>query len=212
MTCKICAIGSKKVRDALEIKLLEGQGTLFMDDKEELALEFPEFAKEIRALNDQDCSLHFNFHQSISRVPKVKLPSEKLEEPKKNCGASLAEDIGKDEADTLYEVLNAQAATFTLLNNRIAMQIKDAEKDDGTKLLLHPSTTKFYGELADSIRATVKAIGELNVALNGQKDGSMDGLLALAAALNSSRAAATEPVVKTHPLDNPDDGTTTMFD
>ena len=111
----------------------------------------------------------------------------------------------------LYEILNAQAATFTLLNNRIANQIKDTEQEDGTKMLLHPQTILFYKETADSIRATVRAIGDLNVALNGQKDGSLDGLMALAAALNSSREKATSSA-KTHPKDNPEDGTTTMFD
>ena len=211
MICRICAIDSKKVRDAIEIELLKNQGTLFRTDVEKLCAQFPEYAEKIMSLTDNDCSLHYNFHQSISRIPQVK-NVVKTEEAKDRNGASLASDIGKDEAEVLYEVLNAQAATFTLLNNRIAMQIRDAEHEDGTKLLLHPNTAQFYKETADSIRATVKAIGELNLALNGQKDGALDGLMALAKALDSSRKGADGESKKTHPLDNPEDGTTTMFD
>ena len=210
MICRICAIDSKKVRDAVEIRLLEGHGSLFMRDKEELASEFPEYAEKILMITDNDCSMHFNFHQQISRVPRTKVETPTEDKAAKN-GVSLAADIGKDEAAVLYEVLNAQAATFTLLNNRLAMHIKDSDKEDSTKLLVHPGTTQFYKELADSIRATVRAIGDLNVALNGQKDGSLGGLLALADALNSSREKVTGSV-KTHPQDNPEDGTTTMFD
>lgn len=206
MTCKICALDSKKVRDAVEIALLKNSGTLFAKDKEELALQFPEYEAKIREITDQDCDMHFNFHQTIARMPKT----EKTEPAAKN-NASLAGDIGKDEAAVLYEMLNAQAATFNALNTRIVNQIKDAEKEDGTKLLLHPTTVQFYREIADSVRATVRAIGDLNTALNGQKDGSFDGLMALAQALNGSRASSTLEV-KTHPQDNPEDGTTTMFD
>lgn len=212
MNCKICSIDSQVVRDAIEFVLLRNSGTLFESDREELCATFPEYAENIAKITENDCNIHFNFHQRISRVPQPKRAIEPAtnEKAAKN-GVSLAADIGKDEAEVLYEMLNSQAATFTLLNNRIANQIKDAENEDGTKMLLHPQTIQFYRETADSIRATVKAIGDLNVALNGQKDSSLDGLLALAAALNSSRANAT-PNVKTHPQDNPEDGTTTMFD
>lgn len=211
MTCRICSIDSLAVRDAIELSLFNNQGMLFASDKDALAEKFPEYAAKIEALTENDCAMHFNFHQRISRAPQLKCKTTETSEKKVKDGASLADDIGKDEAAVLYEVLNAQAATFTLLNNRIANQIKDAEKEDNTKMLIHPGTIQFYKETADSIRATVKAIGELNVALNGQKDSSLDGLLALAQALNSSRANAT-PSVKTHPKDNPEDGTTTMFD
>lgn len=211
MNCRICSIDSQEVKDAIEFALLRNSGTLFESDKVELIEQFPEYEKAINAVTDNDCGMHFNFHQRISRVPSIRKTNEPADPKAGKNGVSLAADIGKDEAEVLYEVLNAQAATFTLLNNRIINQIRDAEKEDGTKMLLHPQTIQFYRETADSIRATVKAIGELNVALNGQKDGSLDGLLALAAALNSSRANAT-PNVKTHPQDNPEDGTTTMFD
>lgn len=213
MNCKICSIDSQAVRDAIEFALLKNSGTLFDSDREELYAAFPEYAENIAKITDNDCNIHFNFHQRISRVPQPKKAIEPAASDKaiKN-GVSLAADIGKDEAEVLYEILNAQAATFTLLNNRIANQIKDAESEDGTKMLLHPQTIQFYKETADSIRATVRAIGDLNTALNGQKDGSLDGLMALAAALNGARANAAAGTVKTHPLDNPEDGTTTMFD
>ena len=212
MTCKICLIDNSKVRDAIEVALLGGQGMLLNEDKEALKETFPEYAATIEALNENDCSMHYNFHQRISRIPTQKKVEVSEDGGKVKNGVSLAADIGKDEAEVLYEVLNAQAATFTLLNNRIANQIKDAEKEDNTKMLLHPGTIQFYKETAESIRATVRAIGDLNVALNGQKDSSLDGLMALAAALKGSRAAAADSSKKTHPLDNPEDGTTTMFD
>lgn len=208
MICRICALDSKKVRDAVEIALLEGDGMIFQSKREELMAQFPEYAEKIGMISDQDCSLHFNFHQTISRLPKAREIT--AEDPAAKNGASLASDIGKDEAAVLYEVLNAQAATFNVLNTRIVNQIKDAEKEDGTKLLLHPTTIQFYKEVADSVRATVRAIGDLNLSLNGQKDSSLDGLLALAKVLDGSRNK--EEQAKTHPQDNPADGTTTMFD
>ena len=209
MTCKICQMGNAKLVEAIEEKLLAGAGSLFLEDKKELQGKFPEFADKIDALTDKDCELHYNFHQRICRVPRVVVKTEEAAQSKEN--KSLADDIGKDEAAVLYEMLNEQAATFTLLNNRIANQIKDTEKEDGSKLLLHAGTTQFYKELADSIRATVRAIGELNVSLNGQKDGSLEGLKALAGALVSSRTTLNSPQVATHPQDNPEDGTTSMF-
>ena len=209
MTCKICQMGNAKLVEAIEEKLLASAGSLFLEDKKELQSKFPEFVDKIDALTDRDCELHYNFHQRICRVPRVVVKVEEAAQPKEN--KSLADDIGKDEAAVLYELLNEQAATFTLLNNRIANQIKDTEKEDGSKLLLHAGTTQFYKELADSIRATVRAIGDLNVSLNGQKDGSIEGLKALAGALFASRGTET-PKVSTHPQDNPVDGTTTMFD
>lgn len=211
MMCRICQIDDSKLVEAIEESLLNGQGSLFDSDKEKLKEEFPAYAEKIEMITEQDCSMHFNFHQRICRIPRAKTATE--EPSTKKNGASLAEDIGKDEAAALYELLNSQAATFNVLNNRIVRQIRDAENEDGSKLLLHPNTTQFYKEIADSIRATVRAIGDLNVALNGQKDGSLEGLLAVAAALNASRKPdSPQGKERTHPQDNPVDGTTTMFD
>ena len=208
MVCRICQLNAK-VLEVVEAKLYANGGVLFETDKREIAERFPESGQNVQAITDQDCSMHFNFHQRIARIPAARREVETGTEAGKNV--SLAQDIGKDEAGVLYELLNSQAATFNALNTRIAKQISKADEEDRTSMLIHPSTMQLYKETADSIRATVRAIGDLNVALNGQKDGSLDGLMALAAALNGSRAN-TEAKKQTHPQDNPEDGTTTMFD
>ena len=204
MVCKICLLGGK-VLAAIEAKLYANGGSLFEADVQELVTQFPEQKEALETIREQDCNIHFNFHQKIARTPTEREPKE----AGKNL--SLAEDIGKDEAEVLYELLNSQAATFNVLNTRIAKQIAKADEDDRTSMLIHPNTMQFYKETADSIRATVRAIGDLNVALNGQKDGAQEGLFALAAAIAGAREPKEAKKV-THPQDNPEDGTTTMFD
>lgn len=171
MTCRICQLTNDKVRNAVELELLQGKGYLDDTIKNKLCDEYPEFAAAISAITQQDAEMHFNFHQNIQLIP---------------TGDSVAKDINKDEASILYQMLNTQAATFNALNK----QVNDAlqENQEGlTTVLINPNVTEFYDKLAHSIRATVKEIRELNMALNGKKDDAIEGLKALAMALGGTK-------------------------
>lgn len=213
MTCNICAISNRKLLEAIENKLHTNKGTLSDYDKSELLEDFPEFAKEIKAIDEQSCYLHFNFHMQIARVPKLHTElagscvvptnlsggengekpagesgagasTSSISEPQKS-GGRLVDEIRCDEAEILYEVLNMQAATFSALSNKInkALTMND-EEHDPKMMFIHPETRQFYNELGNSIRSTVKEIRETHKAINGEKDGALDGLKAIAAAIH----------------------------
>ena len=204
MVCKICAIANTKIISEIENYLAINQGDLFDKDKKELIEAFPEFADQINKIDDQATTLHFNFHQRITRAPKQKkVPVENQNEAEPNCSifetkplGSLADEIAKDEAEVLYELLNSQAATFTALNNKISQAIAEGGEDLNS-MIVHPTTIEFYNNVAASMRATVKEIRELNFSLNGTKDTALDGLKALVAALHGpvrNNQSSDEPV------------------
>lgn len=252
MTCKICAISSRKVIDAIEQALQAGSGCLDAQAKQKLAEMFPDYSKQIKELDDQTCSMHFNFHQHIARDPlgSLDLPSANVAnvanavnaanlaknlagtgtlsladaplsiepasvEAAERCQvqpARLVDQLKLDETEILYELLNMQAATMTVLSNKINEEF--AKKDDehqARMLLINPETRQFYADLGNSIRATVKEIRETHLAMNGEKDSAVDGLKAIAAAIHGTNQPKqpTDPNQSNQPVD---DMTTKAFD
>lgn len=203
MSCKICSIINGKLRQELEDALIQFDGTLPNNTKAKLCEKYPEFVPVLDAISAHDCEMHFNFHQAVGRCAQPCSISKEDEEAQR--GTSLASDVGKDEAEILLELLNTQYATFTALTNKINGAITRAKADEMTGLLINPGTAQFYKELGDSVRSTVRELRELNTAVNGKRDGALEGLVALAAALGANNS--NQAVV-----DEPDDLTTTMFD
>lgn len=209
MTCKICKISNQKVIDAIEQALYESRGILAKSKLDEIAEMFPEFADEVRTIDDQSIYLHYNFHMHIARMPKIaqnNVPENgagadrcSISSPQKSS-SRLVDEIRYDEAEILYEVLNMQAATFSALSNKINEALTVNEEDK--TFFIHPETRQFYSELGSSIRATVKEIRETHKAINGEKDGAVEGLKAIAAAIHG--------VV--NDSEKEDDMTTKMFD
>lgn len=206
MQCKICALSNSDLIDDIERALLE-TGALLNSTKERLKEQYPQYADEIQKITDQDCRIHFNFHQRITRAARALPTAEEQAVLDNNAShsqntssvkagrrntATLAGDIGKDEAEVLYELLNSQAATFNALTARINEAVTECEHDMNV-LVIHPETINFYNALTQSMRLTVRELRDLDVAKNGEKDGAAEGLKALAMMLapNASPGSAT---------------------
>lgn len=177
--CKICELTSSNLLKDIEGILAQNGGVLTSSEKRSLCKKYREHEASIKLITDKDCELHYNFHQSVKRAP---LQLEKTEE-----STTIAQDIGKDEATVLYELLNKQMATFNALSNKINKVIKDSDEENLKGMLFNPTISQFYKELGDGIRANVRELRDLNVAMNGKKDGSIEGLKALAVAIVGSR-------------------------
>ena len=205
MSCKICSITNGKLRQAIESELVQFDGVLSSKAKAELIEKYPDFVSIIDSISSHDCEMHFNFHQSIGRNAQACSISYRENEGEAAKSSSLADDVGKDEAEILLDLLNTQYATFTAITNKINGAIQRVKPEEMTGLLINPGTAQFYKELGDSVRATVRELRELNTAINGKQDGALEGLKSLAAALmtNQKPAENNEPV---------DEQTTTMFD
>ena len=176
--CVICNIKNKKLLNKIEDFLDGNQGILTQDNRVELSNEFEEF-NSLKFTVDQ-LKIHWNFHQTIKREACGDFEKADTGD---STFKSLANDIDKDEGDVLSELLNSQAATFNCLTNKINKAIEE-HNGDLTAMVIHPNTAQFYNDLAGSIRSTVKELRELNIAINGAKDGAMEGLKALARALH----------------------------
>lgn len=203
MSCRICSITNGKLRQALESALVQFDGTLPQNTKAKLCEEYPEYASIVDSITAHDCEMHFNFHQAIGRVAHSRSIDSDKDGGEAQVSTSLADDVGKDEAEVLLELLNTQYATFTAITNKINGAIQRAKADEMTGLLINPGTAQFYKELGDSVRATVRELRELNTAVNGKQDGALEGLKALAGALCAD---------KSQPSGESNDLTTTMFD
>ena len=201
MKCNICSITNKALREDIEQDLLINDGFLSEANKTSLKAKYssPTDVDAIEAITDADCTLHFNFHIVEQRVSSL-APAKQGEEAKK---ASLAEDVGKDEAQILAELANTQMATFNLLTKRINNALQDNETE-ANAAVIHPSIIQLYRETADSIRSSVKDIKELNSSVNGSADSALEGLKALAKALH--------PAEEPKSSDKKDEGTTDQFD
>lgn len=199
MQCKICALPQKIIND-IEHRLAHNGGQLFTSDFSELREAYPAYVDELNKIATKDCEMHFNFHQATMRQapsafanstdptdPTAAGASVSISNPDDSSNpsgktGSLAEDVGKDEAAVLYQLLNQQAATFTALSRKMNDAITKSDKEAGA-LMVHPDTVELYSSLAASMRATVKELRELDVAKNGEKDGATEGLKMLAKAL-----------------------------
>ena len=104
MKCAICSIGNKELLQEIEYLLEVNNGMLRNKDKIDLIEKYPAYKAAIEKISDQDCNMHWNFHQSVDRPVEifgnVTVDPEKPEE--KPTVASLTADIAKDEATILY--------------------------------------------------------------------------------------------------------------
>ena len=193
MNCNICKLPNRDLLNKVEFLLDANSGTISAQNKKDLIDQFPAYKKEIEEISDQDANIHWNFHQTIARAAKACDHLEKEDsEKEKPPVSSLTNDIGKDEATALYELLNGQAATFNVLSKKVNRALEEASAEDMTGMLIHPNTSIFYKELSDSIRATVREIVNFNVTVNGSKNGALEGLKALAAAIGGSKEQPIE--------------------
>ena len=120
MKCTICSIDNKELRGEIEALLEQNSGCLSTKEKQELKVKYnseKEIA-QIDAITDNDCTVHWNFHQVIQReiphgIQDSKDILESTEASKADKGGfSLADDIDKDEAQILYEVICSKSGNF----------------------------------------------------------------------------------------------------
>lgn len=190
MACLICSLKNIKLRNEIERRLDINAGILSDMDKKELR-EDPDFVNDIEVINkltNQECELHWNFHQSSGFAPcSIDFPRDdepqggKLETAKPK---SIKDEIGRNEAVVLYDLMSKQMETFNCLSKKINSALSDSESDL-TCAVVNPVMLDFYKNLTADIRDAVKAIKELNSAVNGEKSGSLEGLKAIAVALTS---------------------------
>ncbi len=192
MTCKICQIANNSIVERIEHAMLETGGELPAQEIRKLCKDFPELATDLKAINNNDCTLHFNFHQqSTRRIKTFSIASDVK---------TLAQDVGKDEAELLYEFLNVQMGTLNGVNNALNDALLNRDKDLSA-MFVHPTTLDFYRDLGNSIRATARELRELNSSINGSKDSAVEGLKALALALRPESEADNAETMETKEFD-----------
>lgn len=184
MTCTICSIRKVELKRTVEQLLEQNNGVLSSENKNALKGQFPDDVEVIDGINAQDCSIHWNFHQTITREAEANIVV------KEGNNSTLAADVNKDEGFALYELLNNQAATFNCLSRKIDKTIEKAE--DAKDIMFNPNVLQFYRDTADSIRATVRELKDLNTAVNGNGDSSLEGLKALAVALTVNKGPVSK--------------------
>lgn len=195
MPCSICKIKNPALLGAVESYLSENHGVLTAENIKKLKQEFTTESDiaDIQAIKSEDYSIHWNFHQVV------------MSEPLEQSTKTLASDVDRSEAEILYNLMDKQVATFNCLTNKINDAI--AKNDSGLQgLIINPTTAQFYNDIAASIRANVKEIRELDAQKNGSKGGALEGLKALAAAIQP-----TQPENTTYP-DGKKDLTTDEYD
>ena len=201
MKCTICSIDNKELRGEIEALLEQNSGCLSTKEKQELKVKYnseKEIA-QIDAITDNDCTVHWNFHQVIQReiphgIQDSKDILESTEASKADKGGfSLADDIDKDEAQILYEVIAAKAATFKALSNKINATIKNTQAENLQGMIINPGTVEFYLGVSKSLRDDVHELNSLNSSINGSKSSALEGLRALHDAISVS----SEPVDQT---------------
>ena len=175
MSCIICSLDAK-LRADVEKCLSAHGGILSTSDKKDLSAKYPEQDKVIMGITDTDCKMHWNFHQADAHEP------QHYENDDKDSKSSIAADTGKDEGEVLFDMLNKQAATFNMLTRRINEALEDKEKDLSS-MIINPANAQLYLDTGESIRKTVESIRDLNIAVNGSKNGASEGLKALVGAI-----------------------------
>lgn len=174
MACKICSLKNSEARKAIESALTEGKGTISSQLLVQIANQYMDCHDDIISLGPTELEIHWKFHMADTYVP-VHYAREEGKD-------SLSEDIGKDEASLLYDLLGTQMSTFNRLTKRINDAL-DNEEAPLNQMIVNPGTVELYHGIGKSIRSTVAEIRALNIAVNGEKSGSAEGLKALAAAI-----------------------------
>lgn len=198
MSCVICGLKNVDLQNDIERLLDKGRGIISEEDKKTLKAKYPNEADIIVSISDQEFSMHWNFHQASSYLPaQTKEPAEGSK------SKSLKDDIGKDEASVLHDMMLKQMETFNRLTHKINAAI-DSEDTDVSHIIVNPVVGEFYNSLGTSIRNTVKELRELNDTVNGKTNGSLEGLKAIALAI-------AQPLGNV-PENEPEDMSTSKFD
>lgn len=191
MSCLICSLKNVALQNEIERRLDINAGYLTEDDKKELKAN-PDFSDSIDIINKltpQECEVHWNFHQSSSFAPSSigsqrDLAAQSEDSIEQSKTKSIRNEINRDEASVLYDLMAKQMSTFNALSKKINSALVDGESDL-TCAIVNPVMLEFYKSLTADIRDDVKALRELNQAINGEKSGSLEGLKAIAVALTS---------------------------
>lgn len=187
MSCLICSLKNVELQNDIERRLEINSGYLNEDDKKELKAnpKYKDYIDIINKLTPHECEVHWNFHQSSSFAPSS-IGSTRVatvdEEPAKPT--SIKDEIARDEATVLYDLMAKQMSTFNCLSKKINAALTDGDSDM-TCAIVNPVMLEFYKGLTADIRDDIKALRELNQAVNGEKSGSLEGLKAIAVALTS---------------------------
>lgn len=143
----------------------------------QISKENPEFTVE-KIAQDYDVSVTDLRVHALMHTP-IAISSEQ-----ENQVPSLARQIKLREADALNAVINEYLVTLKAIGNGI----KELASSDPAGATLARTLTKpvadTYINLGGEIRQSVKALAELNQALNGKPDGSLSSLEALVLALH----------------------------
>lgn len=178
MSCVICSLTNVALQNDIERLLDANHGVVPEDQKKALKEKYPEDAQLICSISDQEFLMHWNFHQVSSYVPAQVKETAEGEKSK-----SLRDDIGKDEASVIHDLMSKQMETFNRLSRKINAAIDD-EDSNVSHAIINPVTMEFYNRLTSSIRANVKELRELNDTVNGKSNGSLEGLKAIALAIS----------------------------
>ena len=173
MACKICSLKNASAREEIERALLAGNGSIAPSKLTQIASQFSEDHDTIVTLEPSELDIHWKFHMAEHCIPA---------HAEHEGSASLADDIGKDEAAVLHSLLGTQLSTFNALTKRINDALSN-EDNELNQLIINPTTVEFYEGLGKSIRGTVAELRALQIAVNGEKSGAAEGLKALAAAI-----------------------------
>lgn len=198
MSCIICSLKNVELQNDIERLLGANNGIISEEKKKELKLKYPDEVDTICSITDQEFLVHWNFHQASGYVPA---PIQEAAEGNKS--KSLRDDIGKNEASVLYDLMSKQMETFNRLSRKIDAAI-NSEDTDVSHIIVNPIVCEFYNGLGSSIRATVKELRDLNDTVNGKANGSLEGLKAIALAIS-------QPLVNDSPSEK-DDMSTDKFD
>ena len=191
MSCLICSLKNVALQNEIERRLDINAGYLTEDDKKELKAN-PAFSDSIDTINkltQQECEVHWNFHQASGFAPSsigsqraLAATDESSAEPAKP--RSIRDEIDRDEASILYDLTAKQMTTFNALSRRINSTLVDSDSDL-TCAFVNPVILEFYKNLTSDIRDNIKVMKDLNQAVNGEKSGSLEGLKAIAVAISS---------------------------
>lgn len=134
-----------------------------------------EAISELYEISVEDLKTHAVFHTQVN------VDGAEVE--------SIAKKVKVSEAEAITEVIKEYTFTLKNVGKRInTLAFSHPEDVKFEKLLTKPIVDLYLG-LGSEIRQSVKALAEVNQILNGPQNDNSSGLLALAAAINSSKNA-----------------------
>lgn len=166
MGCSVC---SSKMRSQIENVILNMERPT-SEDLQTVAQEF--------GVSLNDLKVHMVMHTSMGTTT--------MENPHE----TLARKCKLREADMLLEVANEYMVTLKSVGRRINEHANDP--DVKFEKMLTKSITDLYIGAGSEIRATVKAIAELDQFLNGPKNDPSSGLDSLSQVLAASIASQSQ--------------------